>query len=573
MLTLFRLLRASLHSVLLFGLPWLVGALVGTSFDIDEVTETSRRFTRIFAMVVLPLLVLQTIAIGVKVGRELRAERARGRRGLGPLVDALDRHVRVLTSRGLGMVAASLAMVGMALIAKWGQFGVVAVAGLGILYLASTAACVVSAFFVRADDDRVRRGRGSIERTMSQAVIEAGDAVDERFALANVPVPPGFRLHIEEALPRRLAGETRFALDRTVSRARITVAAPLPRTPRGVYRLGPASIWYEDVLGLTRVYVAARAHASLRALPRVRPLVFERRPRARARAEGTQSILARIATEEHFRTRPYVPGDDLRRVHWKQSVNTGSLIVRLPEAVPHAPTRIRLVLDTYLPPKFRIAPDTGGVKVDVEDRGQVRVPDAVEDLLDLLVETWVSLAHALQARGEAVTLVTVARDEAGRVAVRELDGKRGEERRWRSLGADVVWQSDLPVETVSASLGPASSGGKPPSTIVISAGLGFGAPAPPGSSVVVADGASLVPDLPPDHRSPLTSLLLYDYPAGADENRLDLRRLLAPRPIAPALVRQRLAEATGFAVAHARASSVPVLVVKRQGLALALVTP
>lgn len=573
MLTLFRLLRASTHSVLLFVLPWIIGALVGTSFDIDEVTETSRRFTSIFAMVVLPLLVLQVIAIGVKVGRELRAERARGRRGFEVLAFALDRHVRVLTSRGLGMVLASLAMVGMALIAKWGQFGVIAVAGLGILYLASTAACLVSAFSVRADDDRVRRGRGSIEREMSQAVIEAGDAVDERFALANVPVPPGFRLHIEEALPRRLAGETRFALDRSVSRARITVAAPLPRTPRGVYRLGPASIWYEDILGLTRVYVAARAHASLRALPRVRPLVFERQPRSRARAEGTQSVLARIATEEHFRTRAYVPGDDLRRVHWKQSVNTGNLIVRLPESVPYAPTRVRLVLDTYLPPKFRIAPDTGGVKVTVEDRGKVRVPDAVEELLDLLVETWVSLAHALQARGEAVTLVTVARDDAGHPTIRELEGKRGEERRWRSLGADVAWQSDVPVEVVSASLGHAAAGGKAPSTIVVSAGLWFGAPASPGSTVVVADGASLVPDVPPDPRSPLTQLLFYDYPAGADENRLDLRRLMAPRPIAPALVRQRLAEATGFAVAHARASSVPVLVVKRQGLALALVTP
>ena len=219
MRTLYRLLRAGMHTALLFVLPWLTGALVGMVFDVREVAETKGRFATIFSLVIVPLLVLQLAAIAIKVGREIRVRRAEGGRGFHVLVDAIDRHVRVLTPRGMGMAALSLVMVGMALSLKWGQFGVLAVAGLGLMYIASTAATITSAFAVRAFDDRVRRGRGAIDREMSPTVVDAGEAVEERFVLARVPVPAGFRLHIEEQLPSRLGGDTRFALDRSVSRA------------------------------------------------------------------------------------------------------------------------------------------------------------------------------------------------------------------------------------------------------------------------------------------------------------------------------------------------------------------
>ena len=451
MRTLYRLLRAGMHTALLFVLPWLTGALVGMVFDVQEVSETKGRFATIFSVVIVPLLVLQLAAIAIKVGREVRVRRAEGARGFHVFVDAVDRHVRVLTGRGMGMAVVSLIMVGLALSAKWGQLGVLAVAGLGIMYIASTAATITSAFAVRAFDDRVRRGRGAIDREMSPTVVDAGDAVEERFVLARVPVPAGFRLHIEEQLPLRLGGDTRFALDRSVSRAEVTVTAPLPRTPRGLYKLGPAEIWYEDVLGLTRVYVASRATASLRALPRLRPLVFERNPRSMTKADGPLSMLSPRATEEHFRTRQYVASDDLRRVHWKQSINTGQLIVRVPESVPFAPSRVRLVLDTYLPPGWRVSARAGGRKLRDGERAIAQAPEVLDDVLDLLVEGWIGLAHTLLKRGEAVSLVTAVRD-GERIVVREMECKRGEERKWRAVGSDVVWQHDLTLEGVLSSV-------------------------------------------------------------------------------------------------------------------------
>ena len=572
--TLYRLLRAGMHSILLFVMPWLVGTIVGMVVDVREVSETGSQFATFFGFVVIPLLFLQLVAIAVKVGREIRSMRLDGRRGVGVFVDALDRHVRVLTSRGIGMLVASLGMVTLALSAKWGQFGVLSIAGLGMLYIASTVATIVSAFSVRAFDDRVRRGRGAIDREMSPTVVDAGDAVEERFVLARVPVPPLFRLHIDEQLPERLGGDTRFALDRSVSRAEVTVSAPLPRTPRGRYKLGPAEIWYEDVLGLTRVFVAARATASLRALPRLRPVIFERRPRSHAKAEGPLSILSRMATEEHFNTRAYVQGDDLRRVHWKQSINTGQLMVRVPESVPFAPTRVRLLLDTYLPPGWRMSATVGGREVKPGERALARAPEVLDDVLDLLVEGWIGLAQTLLKRGEAVSLVVAVRDDSGHVVLKDIECRRGEERKWRAIGSDVAWQHEMSLEHLMSAMPAALAAKQKISSVVVSAGLWVaGAPRVPGTSWIVADGSSVVLDPPKDALGPVRRFFFFDYPVGADDNKIDWKKLIAPKPPAPAVVRSMLAGAAALAAEHARGQQASVLLARRRGLNISLEVP
>jgi hypothetical protein len=590
---LYRLLRAGMHTALLFVLPWLTGAVVGMAFNIDEVTETQASFARRFAILIVPLLVLQLVAIIVKVRRDVRSQALQNmgqREGSVPTrrfsvwVDAIDRHVRVLTGRGVGMVIASLGMVAVALAAKWGQFGVIAVAGLGIMYLASTSATLVSAFSVHAHGERMQRGernRGTIEREMSQAVIDAGDAVEERFVLAHVPVPPGFRLHIEEELPARLGGDTRFALDRKVSQGEVSVSAPLPRTPRGVYQLGPAAIWYEDVLGLTRVFVASRACASLRALPRLRPLLFDRKVRARSEAEGPHAMLSRVPTDEYFRTRTYAPGDDLRRIHWKQSINTGQLVVRVAESVPFTPTRVRLVLDTYVPPKLRVNARASGRRLRDGERNVARAPELLDDVLDLLVEVWVGIAHMLVERGEIVTLAcAIANGNGGgvRTTLREVPCKRGEQRKWRSLGADVTWQNDVTPDALFASTPNASNayrqGAKPASAIVVSAGLGLAASAPPaGTSYVIADGAQVIEEPRAIDRSWLARQLLYDYPVGAEDNRMNLRKLFSQKPPTHNAVRDALMNATAAAIEHARSVQAPAFIARRRGLAITLETP
>ena len=558
--TLYKLLRAAVHSVLLFVLPWGIGAAVGVLFDVREVAETSGSFSGLFATFALPTAVLMLAGIGVKGARERRALAAEGRAGFGGFVEALDRHVRVLTGRGFGMLVASLLMVAIALSAKWAQFGVLAVIGIGLVYASGTVATLVSAFRVQAFDERVRRKGGRIERELSPALVEAGDPVEERFSLARLPVPPGFRLQIHEKLPARLGGETRFVADPKVSSAEATVSAPLPRTPRGEYRVGPATIWYEDVLGLTRVRVASHACAFLRVLPRLRPLLFDAKPRATAQSEGAMTVLSRLPTDDLFQLREYAPGDDRRRIHWKLSIKTGALQIRRPEAIPFSRRKFRLVLDTYLPPSFLEA----GAPL-------------LGDLLDLLVEGWIAIAQELVRRGEQVTLATAIAPPGGRpglagaggVELVELACRRGEERRWRALGASVAWQSAMPLPDALAAQGPLGAG---TAGIAVTGAASVPLAVAPGFTLVVAEGAGLIEPSPVDTRSRLERLFFFRYPVGAEDNRLDLGRLRAERrrENVRAPLERHLVQGVMAADAGVRAARGSLLYLRRQGMALAL---
>jgi uncharacterized protein (DUF58 family) len=547
-MTFLRLVRAGLHSVLLFALPWAVGLVVGACVDASQVKETGARFATLFGSIAVPLLVLQVTAIAVKVGRERKTLAVGGKSGFAAFAVAVDRHANVLTGRGLGLAVVGSILVGLALAAKFAELGVIAIAAVGLLYLFATLALVISAFSVRGFDARVVRGRGTIERELSPAVVDAGDEVEERFLLARVPVPMGFRLHIDEELPLRLGGATRFALDRSVSRAETTVSAPLPRTARGVYALGPASIWYEDLLGLTRVFVASRATAGLRVLPRLRPLAMSERPRAQIRSDGRMSILQRQASEDFFATREYRRGDDLRRVHWRQSVNTGALQVRVPEAVPFAPRRVRLVLDTFLP-----------TSMDADD-------PQMGDLLDLLVEGWVAIAHTLVRRGEKVTLATALKVDgnAGADPVpRELECKRGEERKARAFGAEVVWQSRVPLDMAVGT-------GWNPSALQLVISAGFAPLTVGATSLILADiGDAPVPPAP---RSPWKRLMVHPYPVGADDNAVDWRAFFSAKP-GPARAREEVVRVYQEALEQARMRNQAILCLRRKGPQLALEAP
>ena len=149
--------------------------------------------------------------------------------------------------------------------------------------------------------------------------------VEERFVLARMPVPSGFRLHIEGA-PARLGGDTRFAVDRAVShRGGRGERAARQDSARCLPRSAPPKSG-------TKTFSASRA-SSLRRAPRPRSVRLTARARSCSKAAaisrscgGSFSIVGRLPTEEHYRTRAYVAGDDTRRVHWKQSINTRLII-------------------------------------------------------------------------------------------------------------------------------------------------------------------------------------------------------------------------------------------------------
>jgi uncharacterized protein (DUF58 family) len=262
-----------------------------------------------------------------------------------------------------------------------------------------------------------------------------------------------------------------------------------------------------------------------------------------AKAEGALTRLSRLATEDHFRTREYVQGDDLRRVHWKQSVNTGKLIVRVPESVPYAPQKVRLLLDTFLPPTWKFG------------RGML------EDALDMTVETWIAMAHAFVRRGERVELLLWTDG-----APRALTCKRGEERMWRSLGADAAWQSDVDAVTLLARA--PDVGGQNTSAIVVTTGFSPLTPlANAKASVVLTDAVSFL-EAARSGKDDGASWIQYRYPAGAEDNGVDWKSVFGPKPDTERLVRAVTAARDG--TLGLRAQGLDVVMARSKGASVAL---
>ncbi len=417
------IIKVAFHSVILFVLPFVVGGLTAVFAEVSQVSETARALFRLTAAVLMPILVVQCMAVALKVSREKKAMLADGPLPPGAVLLSVYRHVKVMTDKGMGMFFGGLFGVVLALLFKFAELGVMAVLGLTTLYLAVAAGTILSTFVVARFEERLATRGGTIGRQFAPVVIEAGDSVEEHFHFERVPIPAGFNLKVHQELPARLATESRHVVGPAASQQRVTLTRPLRRTPRGDYRIAPASIAYSDFFGLVNVAVAQAAGARLKVLPRMCPVALEESPRVLAPEEGVLSVLRKLPTDDYFRFRDYIPGDDTRRIHWKLSVKLGRLQVRLPETVPVVRRRVRLVLDNHIPP-YILAGDESDL--------------VLGDALDRLVDVWLSLARALTERGEDVSLV-LPTGESDK-PFEELHCTRGTQARWRELGARAKWQ-------------------------------------------------------------------------------------------------------------------------------------
>ena len=410
------------HGGMMFLLPLIVGLIASMLLDVSEVAETSLGLAIGAAVVVGPAFLAILAGVGFKTLQELAFLRQQRTLNAATFVVSLHRHLALITLQGYAVLGTGLLLVILSLGFQWASLGVLAVLSLVLFYWVVGASVFLSAFMVRTFRWGMDRSRSGIRREMAPAVVRTGEAVEERFHLTKVPVFPGYRLLIHDRLPVRLDTESRYVATPSASRDTVTLAGLVRRTPRGRYRAGPATIQYQDALGLTRVAVASLATAELTVLPRVRPVRIIDPPRSVDESPDLLTIRHRFASEDYYRFRAYVPGDDTRRIHWKLSMRAGRLQVRLPESKEISHRKIVLALDSYLP------------------RNAYRARPVMGNLLDALVEAWVSLTDGLVRDGEQVTLVTAVPGPGGGPVVERCRCKRGTGAPWRELGARVGWQ-------------------------------------------------------------------------------------------------------------------------------------
>lgn len=106
------------------------------------------------------------------------------------------------------------------------------------------------------------------------------------------------------------------------------VAYRLPTTTRGIVTVGPMQVAMADPFGLASTRNPAAPSVEVTVLPRVDdipPLPRSVGPDPDGTAET--GSLGRSG-EDFAALRPYVVGDDMRRVHWPSSARTGDLLVR-----------------------------------------------------------------------------------------------------------------------------------------------------------------------------------------------------------------------------------------------------
>ncbi|MFT7519075.1 MAG: hypothetical protein ACI9MC_001215 [Kiritimatiellia bacterium] len=420
-----------------FLLPFLLGLVAAMFMEVSEVAETLPALQSITIYLLTPIVLAQLAGLVLKSRRELRWWRSQGKVGVSRLFDVLARHAQVVTMRGWTVLFGGVFLTLFALYWQWASFGLLAVLGLLLFYVISGWTVFVSTFMIRSFERGLSNSDSAIQRRMTPAVVETGDAVEERFTFRRVKVPMGFRLLVEDPLPPRLRTESRYSVGSSARSGEVHCTGQLRATPRGYFRLGPAQLWYQDLLGITRVSIASHAIASLKVLPRVRPVEVLKPPRSPSSKPDVLTKPHRFPTEDLFRFREYAHGDDTRRIHWRLSLKHGHLQMRVPETRETSTQDVLLVLDTYVPTSL------------LRSAGQ-----GADDVLDKLVDAWIGLAVELVQRGDRVRLVaSVQQHDDHTMAIERVSCRKGETARWQDLGARVAWQSEHPLLDLLADCG------------------------------------------------------------------------------------------------------------------------
>ena len=160
----------------------------------------------------------------------------------------------------------------------------------------------------------------------------------------------------------------------------VAVTYELPTTRRGALQVGPLSLTRSDPFGLWE----ARRPLGDTVVLLVQPRVYAIDPRRGGRTrhlEGPVSDTAPRGTSTFHSLREYTAGDDIRRVHWRSTARSGTLMVR--EHVDTSLPSTVIVLDT-------------------------RTDRYANDLFEEAVDVAASVVASAQTRGFPIRLITTA---------------------------------------------------------------------------------------------------------------------------------------------------------------------
>ncbi|MFC5993378.1 DUF58 domain-containing protein [Pseudonocardia hispaniensis] len=232
---------------------------------------------------------------------------------------------------------------------------------------------------------RVRRSVRS-ERGITPDRVAVGGSVEVAVRLTGGPLL--CTLRVTDAVPDAAGPQPesppRFAVHRLPARAGVRLSYPLRPVLRGSHRIGPLVGRASDPLGLAEFPRELCPAERLLVLPAI--VGLRGMPPALGGRENLPGVT--VAPRQgggapEAMIRPYRPGDELRRVHWRSTARHDELMVRLEE--PPRRGYLTVLLD----------------RRDAAHRGR-----GPESSLEFAVSLTASICAHLSSRGEPVLLVT-----------------------------------------------------------------------------------------------------------------------------------------------------------------------
>lgn len=226
-----------------------------------------------------------------------------------------------------------------------------ALAALLALGLAGVAICLLAAGIAIWTQTALRRASIHVTRTVRPATpLRGGSAIvtvkvhGSRISRALITrTDATIRDHVDDHLARRGGNVTL-----RVGQHGWEAAYYIEPWARGRWDLGPVRLRFTDYLGLEQTSLRLEQHTTLAVGPKIAAIT-----RGASHRDVTDRSVGDVMTHgsrspsaDDALLREYVPGDDVRRVHWPSTARRRTLMVRSDESTPITP--VAVILDGRL---------------------------------------------------------------------------------------------------------------------------------------------------------------------------------------------------------------------------------
>ncbi len=214
-----------------------------------------------------------------------------------------------------------------ALLAAGSVAGVVLAWLFGLPEVSVLAAAAMVLIVVALVDVRVGTPRIEVLRSARPPRLEVGQQCEIHLVARNPAVRRSAVLTLEDQVGRH--GIARLVLAPLAAGDRNVATYSMPTDERGLHHLGPLTLTVEDPFGLARRTRKDAQVLSVIVLPRTSVLTTMPPAPGDEPEHGTHTLTSASTVDDEFAAlREYVPGDDVRRIHWRSTARRGAPVVR-----------------------------------------------------------------------------------------------------------------------------------------------------------------------------------------------------------------------------------------------------